>query len=61
MQWDGTVTLGAVINAVVLLGAVLASYIRISDRLARIEEQVKPMWAIFAERRAPHVRKDADD
>jgi hypothetical protein len=60
MHWDGTITLGALVNVVVLVGGLFTLYNRIDGRLKRIETQVEPMWAIFAERRSPRLRKDDD-
>lgn len=58
LAWDGTVTLGAVMQIVTFIGGLIVLYVKLSERLLRIETQVEPMWHEFAERRKIARRRE---
>jgi hypothetical protein len=58
ITWDGTISVGTVMQIVVMVGGFVALYIKLSERLARIETQVDPMWREFAERRKAVRRRE---
>jgi len=48
---DMTVTLGNVIQTVVVLGGLLGLYIKLRERLREIEVKLAPLWDAFIRRR----------
>lgn len=48
---DMTITLGNVIQTAMILGGLLAIYIKLRERLAIIETRVGPLWEEFIRRR----------
>jgi hypothetical protein len=48
-----TISIGQVVQIAVTIGAVFVAYVKIMERLARIETQIEPMWREFERRRQP--------
>lgn len=59
LRWDPTISAGNLIAATAIVGAIVAAWVAIRERLTRIETQLEPMWKEFAERR--HTRRRAED
>lgn len=59
MRLDMTVTLGNVIQTLVILAGLFLAYGAIRERLVRIETQLDPLWKEFERRRRP--RSDHGD
>lgn len=57
IRFDWTITLGQLISALLLAGAILAGYTRLIVRLERLELQVSTMWRAWVE---DHRRKEED-
>jgi hypothetical protein len=57
MRLDMTITFGNVLQIVSTIVIVFAAYVRIRERLVRIETQLDPLWREFERRRAPRGRE----
>lgn len=51
MRLDMTITLGNIISGMMCIGAVLGAYLKLTDRLARMETKLDPLWREFERRR----------
>lgn len=51
MTLDLTMTLGNVIQTALVLGGLLAVYIKIRERLVAVETKLDPLWKEFERRR----------
>jgi hypothetical protein len=50
MEFESTITLGNIINAIVVIGGLLWGGIKLSYRLGAIEAKVFTMWNVFEKR-----------
>lgn len=48
---DMTITLGAVIQTVTILGALLAVYLKVRDKLVELGVKVDTLWSQYERRR----------
>lgn len=61
MHFDGTVTLGNVIQIVLTVGAVFLAWARIREQLAVITTKIDPIWAEYNRRIARRRVADRED
>lgn len=56
-----SVTLGDILNIAATVITVVAAYVRLSDRLIKVETQVEPMWHEHNSQRQRERRARRDD
>lgn len=66
IKFEPTVSLGAIVSALLLLVTLLGIYAKLVGRLAIVESRVSDLWTEFISRRSPNalsrsVRKSLED
>lgn len=50
MHFDLTITLGNILQTVIILLAIAAGYIKLRERLVTIETKIEPLWTEYTAR-----------
>lgn len=60
MHFDLTITLGNVLQTVVILLAIIAGYVRLREQLVAIQTKIEPLWDEYTDRAAQNRKWWAD-
>jgi hypothetical protein len=51
LTWDPTISAGNLLTAVMMLGGVLLTYVKLREELVEIKTRLQPLWDEYTERR----------